>query len=395
MMTREQFVPYLDKVASGLEAACYGNEWRAQHWIKSEALTTSDFPVAFQTVNNAVIQAKLPQVTTTWEKVAQKVTATNFKKQNRMRLAHDSTNLMDKNAGYPRIPGSLPRVPEETEYQTIGYSASASDYTTAKNGVRVSFSWEAFLNDEWNQIKQFPDDMVELATNTQEVEAWRQYYVPPVNGPSGPQGGGGFNPAIFTPASNLTVGATINPVLSFDSLNAAITKVKMPPPTPASNTPRINPLQKWALIVPAALESLANAIVGATQTKRTIDGIEFLTNSTIQNVEVVVVNWLPWLAASNSYVQSTGWALVPYGGVGIYSEVVNLAFLAGYETPELRIKADQGQALGGGALNPYSGSFDHDNIEIRLRNFVKGNVMDTSGVGIAWSKGTATGNSTA
>lgn len=385
---------YLNEVGSGLLAACYENNWRAQHWVKTEALTTSDFPAAFQTVSNAMMQAKLPEVPTTWEKIAQKVTATNFKKQSRMRLGSDSTNLMDKNAGYPRIAGSLPRVPEETEYQTIGYSASTADYTTAKNGVRVSFSFEAFLNDEWGQIKQFPADMVELATNTQEVEAWRQYYNPPTQGPSGPQGGGGFNPLIFTPAANLTT-TVINPVLDFASLNAALTKVKLPPPTPTGQTPRVNPLQKWALIVPASLEATANAIVGATQTKQTIGGVEFLTNSTIQNVEVVVVNWLPWLTAAGNYAQTTGWALVPFGGVGIYSEIVNLAFLAGFETPELRIKADQGQALGGGALNPYSGSFDHDNIEIRLRNFVKGNIMDTSGVGVAWSKGTGNGTSAA
>ena len=52
--------------------------------------------------------------------------------------------------------------------------------------------------------------------------------------------------------------------------------------------------------------------------------------------------------------------------------------MAGYETPDLRQKADQGQALGGGAISADQGSFDDDTIWFRCRHIVGAAKGDTT-----------------
>ena len=47
-----------------------------------------------------------------------------------------------------------------------------------------------------------------------------------------------------------------------------------------------------------------------------------------------------------------------------------VGFLAGYETPDMRYKADQGNSLGGGSLSADAGSFDDDTIYYRVRHIV-------------------------
>jgi len=363
---------YQRRIAGTLMEAFDGN-LIAQLRLKVEAISTADFPVAFQQVNNAAIQAKLAEYTPVWPAVARRVTVDNLLPAREMRLDQDTTNLLDTNGGYARIPGTLPRVPELTEYPTINFTASKTEYSTAKNGARVHFSWEAFKNDQWSQIQQLPGDLAELAQNTEETEAFRQYYA-----------ANGFNTLMFPVAANLAP----NPVLTMQSLEMAIAQALVAPPTPAGNRPRRNTNNKWALLIPPALEMTAKAILNATQIKITdANGTEFLTNNPISGVVPVVVPWLSLIATGTTYANTTGWALVPYGGEGYYGNTVTNVYLRGLEVPELRIKNDQGQALGGGSLSPYDGSFDYDGIQIRLRQFVKGNIENNFGT--VWSKGTA------
>jgi hypothetical protein len=378
---------YDKKVRDGLMEACDGNR-KAQWAIKAEAFSTADFPVAFQKVNQLVMQARLAEYTPVWTSVAKRVAMDNLKLARSMRLDIDTTNLPANNGGVPRIPGTLPRIPEGTEYPGFGFTASEYEFGTAKNGGRIAFTWESFQNDDWGQIADLPNQMVELAVNTEETEIFRQYY----------SLAGGFNPQMFVAAQNLNTtgvytGGTINPALSLNSLQAARAAAVQPPPTPAGNRPRLNTNNRWALLVPASLEATANQILGITQIKTTdAQGNEYLTTPQLGGITVVVVPWINYLTAGGNYAQTTGWALVPFGGESIYGETVIGATLRGRETPQMRIKNDQGQALGGGALSPYEGDFDADSIQIRIAQWFKGNAV--SNFGCIWSKGTGAGNNT-
>ena len=44
------------------------------------------------------------------------------------------------------------------------------------------------------------------------------------------------------------------------------------------------------------------------------------------------------------------------------------AFLRGYESPDMRYKANAGQRLQGGDISPLEGSFDIDDIQTRVRH---------------------------
>jgi hypothetical protein len=46
------------------------------------------------------------------------------------------------------------------------------------------------------------------------------------------------------------------------------------------------------------------------------------------------------------------------------------AFLAGHEQPDLRVKADTGFRVGGGAISALEGSFEIDDIQYRGRHIV-------------------------
>jgi hypothetical protein len=372
-MKLESFTTYEFKVWDRLMEALDGNRI-AQAQVKAEAFSSADFPLAFQRINQMTLQSALETYQPVWPAVGKRVVLDNLKPARSFRLDVDTTNLLNNNGGKPRVPGTLPRIPEGTEYPGFTFTQSEYEYGTAKNGGRISMTWEAFQNDDWGQIAALPNQMLDLATWTEESEVFSQYYVMT----------GGYNPTLFGTANNLTG----NPALTLNSLQAAKAMAVLPPPTPAGGIPRRNTNQRWALLVGTAQEAAADQLLGITQIKSTdANGNEFLTNPNLSGIVRVTVPALPYLAASNSYVQTTGWALVPYGGESYYGETVIGATLRGRETPQLRIKNDQGQALGGGALSPWDGDFDADSIQIRIAQWFKGNAV--SNFGMVWSKGNA------
>lgn len=367
----ESFTPYELRVWDGVMDAIEGDR-RAQAQIKAEAFSSSDFPLAFQKINQFALQTALETYQPVWPAVGKRVTLDNLKPARSFRLDVDTTLLPTQNGGKPRIPGTLPRIPEGTEYPGFTFTQSEYEFGTAKNGGRISMTWEAFQNDDWGQIAALPNQMLDLATWTEESEIFSQYYTT----------AGGFNPQLFGTANNLPG----NGALTLNALQAAKAMALTPPPTPAGGIPRRNTNQRWVLLVGSALEVAADALLAITQIKSTdANGNEFLTSPNLGGISRVTVPMLPYLSAAGNYVQSTGWALVPYGGESYYGECVIGATLRGRETPQLRIKNDQGQALGGGALSPWDGDFDADSIQIRIAQWFKGTAI--SNFGMVWSKG--------
>lgn len=355
--------------------ALRGN-WRAQLQLKKEALSTADFPGFFQRVNNAVMQGSLATYEPTWQRVAKRLVADNLREQREMRLDVVNTGLPRTGGGTTRLAASLPRIPELTPFPTIGFTASGAGYRTAKTGVRVDFSWEAFREDEWGQIRNFPDQMRTLAENTIETEAWSQYIIST-----------GFNPAMFPSSHNLAG----NPALTLGSLGNAIVQASKPPATPADQRPRINPQTRWGLLVPPNLTMTAEAILGARDIEFTdANNTKYRTDNVVRGkVEVVEMGWWDTLSASPTY-DTTAWAIVPLNGQGPYGTTAANVFLNGADVPELRIKNDAGSLLGGGELSPYEGSFENDSIQIRLRFFVAGATLGNDNT--VWSKGTGAAN---
>ena len=127
-------------------------------------------------------------------------------------------------------------------------------------------------------------------------------------------------------------------------------------------------VQAYVLVVPPALEFTARKIIDATEIRTTDAG----------GNTVIMGNWLrgkvklvvePWLSVLDQGANAAStWYLLPdpqSSRPALYT-----AFLRGNEAPDLRVKADGGQRVGGGQVPAEDGSFDVDDIQYRVRHVV-------------------------
>lgn len=366
---------FLQDKALELTEAINGNI-NAQFKVRQEALTTSDYPAMFGQIISGIAEQQYTELDLVWPTVAKQEYVDGFSRERQLELraTTDTSNLPGEVGGYETQLNSLPAVPELSPYPEIGFVEGSVEMWTRKTGARVGFSWESFKSDRWSQIQRLPGDLAKLASMTDEMNIWSLLF-----------GGEGFNTSTFT-ADTMLAG---NPALSIESLQAAMAKAKAFPAVVAGKRTRANTIRKWALVVPTSLGLRARSILSVTEMEVVEAGTTYKRSVDFGgDIEVVEVPWIPNLATtvSGNYA-STMWALVPYGGQG--SEVTSIASVSmrGHESPELRIKNDAGNAIGGGTLDPYAGSFDNDDIQIRIRHINNGQVLDPQRLGFVASKG--------
>ena len=284
--------------------------------------------------------------------------------------------------GFARKPGSLPHIPELGEYPAIGMTASTNSISVGKFGARFPFSWEAWSNDDYGVIAQIPDGLVTLAKRTEDTETFGVLL-----------DASGWNAANWPSTSYLQaatingISTTINDVLTRESLSAALMQAKTIPPPNVSGESYLNLIQKWALVVPPNLVPIAQYILQAQQLRIT-DGagtVSVMDNALGQYFEIVETPYIQTLSGQSTY-KSTMWGITPINGQGTNAPTIVTTFLRGEETPELRIRDEAGDTLAGGELSDYSGSFDNDSIDIRVRYFCGAYL--TSREGTVLSKGT-------
>jgi hypothetical protein len=117
----------------------------------------------------------------------------------------------------------------------------------------------------------------------------------------------------------------------------------------------------------------ARKVLNATEIRSTDDnGNTIIESNYLAGVVQLVVN--PWQSViDQSATAATTWFLVP-DPAGPRTALA-VGFLRGHDTPDLRVKADTGNSLGGGAIAAEDGSFDDDTIQYRVRH-----VLGASGV---------------
>ena len=106
------------------------------------------------------------------------------------------------------------------------------------------------------------------------------------------------------------------------------------------------------------------SILAIREIRTTVSGVETLTVNALANVSYVVE---PMLDAFHTHAKAAGtWFVVPKPGGP--KPALWTAKLRGHEQPDLRVKADQGNRVGGGAIAYDEGSFEIDTIEWRVRH---------------------------
>lgn len=310
-----------------LQQAWSGN--RMASLAVHEALSTSDlFKSAAGDVLDRALLAQYEAMPTQWGKFATRTTVKDFKKK----------YLRELQGARARFE----RVPELTEYPSADYSVSERTIQVGKFGRRFGYSFEANINDELGELQAVPNEFATGARLTEDYEALKQLVNPATGAP---------NTSFFTaPRGNLGTGA-----LTQANLQTAITTVSTKRDT-TGNLLSPGPLQ---LVVGPALQFTAQRVLDQTELRTTNGNVVTAEPNPLRGkITLTVMENLPGAA----------WFVLPLPSAP--RPAFYVAFLTGYETPDLRYKNDQGTRVGGGAIGPDEGNFDVDAVYWRARHIV-------------------------
>mgnify|MGYP003691834367 CR=1 FL=1 len=299
----------------------------------NEALTTSDLA---QFASGAVIEREMLQnydaLPTQWPKFLTPTTLANFKPKYMSQLELGSQVFKDvpERAGYPMAQG-----PELEEYPIRG----------KKTGLLWGFSFEAQVNDDLEQLMLVPNQMPQMAIDTEDDRGLRLL----INLETG-----ALNTAFFN-VGNGNIGTL---ALNATNLEAVLTslRTKRDPKTGA-----IIPAGRLQLVVGYALEAQAERLlnVDRVQVSDGAGGFTFEPNPLRGKVDLVV----------NEKQLGESWIVMPKPGTARRSPFW-FGRVRGFERPDFRYKADQGRAIGGGDIVVNQGSFDDDTIWYRGRHIM-------------------------
>ncbi len=308
-----------------------------------EAMSTSDLFVSVTgDVLDRELVARYNDLETQWAAFASRTTVRNFKPK----------KMVDILGGR----SVLERVPELTEYPQAQYDTREYSIEVEKFGRRFGFSWEAGINDDLDELQTVPDQFATAARVTEDVNALALVADPVTGAP---------NTAFFKNYSGDAIkGPDTTPTtlaLTSENLSTAITAVK----SRRDHQGNLVAPGRLILMVGVAQEMNARRILNATMIRttsgsRSTDEPNWLNGA----VDLVVHNRL----AGNA------WFLLPAPATA--RPAIAVAFLRGFETPDIRVKANTGQSLGGGALGQDAGSFEIDDTQYRIRHVNGGATMD-------------------
>lgn len=304
-----------------------------------EALTTSDL---FRSAAGEVLDIEMLQAYETievqWKKIATSTSLRNFKPK-------DLRTLMMGSAGFQKVPELNP-YPMGT-----GPAITEAFISVAKFGERWAYSFEAQINDELGELQSVPRQWGTRAGYTEDDAVLAQLANPVTGAP---------NTAFFNATNkNLGTGA-----LTADNLMTAMQNVKTSKVDANGRMLRAPQLQ---LVTGPGLSIQANLVLNSNfirYTDSTTGQVTELSNPFQGVVQHVEMANLPGKA----------WFILPVPNSA--RPAFFLGHLVGYETPDLRFAADQGQSISGGALGQSAGSFENDSIAYRVRHICGAAVGD-------------------
>ncbi|UVY83799.1 Mu-like prophage major head subunit gpT family protein [Brachybacterium sp. NBEC-018] len=302
-----------------------------------ESLTTSDFPVLLGQGYQRKLLAQYQLIDPVWQQYSVRSLVPNFKKQ----------RLVDILGGAR----GLSRVAEATEYPTRDFDEKEYDFSVEKYGDRIPLTWEMLINDELGAFRNL--DQV-LAADARFTE--------------GTVTADALLNAGRTDLNTSFFGTVANDALTADALKAAIEALSSKRNSAGQTI--VRPSLK--LVVAPGLEFIAKELVAAVEVRTTNGNRTTVMNNPLAGVVDVVVE--PNLLRNTNAKANTTWILVPAPGAA--RPAVVTGFLQGQESPDLRVKNDQGVRPGGGSIGSGEGSFDDDTIQYRVRHVVGAAVID-------------------
>lgn len=354
---------------TSLKEALAGN--RIEQARLKEAITSDQLAPMFIRAADVRFQEAYEAYETIWSRIAEKFLLNDFRKASLLTLKQDLSDG-EVNGGMKTPFGTLPKVPELTSYPMLKYTADGAFVTTDKHGARLQFSFEAFINDDWNLIERFPKDAGELAARTEDLLVLLQLFDTNLTG---------LRADVFTDDNQTKIDLTKVPddlkgsatgaagavPLSFDAVVAArhqaIATIRDGRPTYVPNG--------FILVTNPALAEVAKGYARISEVRVTNGRRTEIQANPLADLEVVT---------SDLIVGTKAWVLVPKGGKAGSKSVLVKTGMRGREAPELRVHNATGQLLGGGAVDYREGSFDNDDAEIRVRQIAGAGLVNYDGI---------------
>lgn len=307
-----------------------------------EAFSTSDFTLAAFAAIDQEMVAQYEERTSAWKEYTKTTTVRDFKPKHLRSVGREKFGL--------------DRVPELTEYPAVdGLKADDKTISVSKFGNRYAISWEAWVNDEAiDEIGDIPAWFSQAADETEAITA-----------ASNLVSTSGVNTDFFKSGNGNAPTAL---PLTLENLDAALEAVRS-----RKDGKRVIAAPNLKLVVGPSLQTTAERILAVREIRTTVGDTETVSGNYLAGSVSLVVD--PALEVVNQGAKAAGtWFLLPDPNGP--RPAVYVAHLRGHETPEIRVKADTGTRVGGGAIAAQDGSFDIDDIQYRVRHVVGGAAID-------------------
>lgn len=342
----------LEAAAALLGSAMRGDKIAAGRF--AEAMTTTDLRFNAAQLVTAEFIPQFDEAERTWTQIAGTRVVKSFEPVRLQSLYGDLTGSGIREGG-----GAV-RVPEDAPYPHITVTGVEAFYQKiAKNGFRFGYTWESAINDAEGFFAGLPAEMLRVALDTEEAEVYDALIdgvAAAITAGKTVKLAGGTLPdgSVVKPNSKVTPEAIWQSIL--ESSNREV------------NGRKIGRLSRYNIIVPVGQKmflewKLGQAIIAIQDGSVTLgpgDRSVFNSINIIESDKIGLVN-------------ADEWYVVPAPG-SYRRPLLELARLRGHETPELRVENAAGNYLGGGAVSPFEGSFDTDNIDYRFR-YVAGGLL--------------------
>lgn len=334
--------------------------WKA---TLEEASKTSDFPYLL----GDVIDRKLMAAYTAAPKVMRQIVRVDPHVPNFNTVKRDA---------FDAILTPMQQVPEQGNYTATEAVESQYTYALKKWGKLYLLSWEAWINDDLGAFNRLPGGLAESAMATEDYFLTKLFW--DANGPLDAYFAHATLGQKAVSALPLTIANLETAIAQMTGSGGSSTNYLSDAGMPIVNIPKY-------LVVPPSLMMEATRILATTQaawtspsaTSGTAD-ISAALRGTLNVVatmglQLIVNPWIPVVVTSGTKGQTT-WAL--------FSQSIpcaELGLLNGHNTPELFMKASGSQYMGGGAADPFSGSFENDTVAYKCRYCFNGVRLDPRG----------------
>lgn len=351
----------LGAVKNLFEAGLRGDRVAAAQFTESISTSDAIFNAAYLT--SIQVLEQFDAAPRTWSQIATVRELPDFKPAVLQGIFGGFEGLARDDASGVNPAGIAPVVPEASQYPyaTIG-DVEAAYGRLKKRGFKVGFTWEARINDAIGFFEQLPQEMLNVALDTEEYEVYSAL----TNGVTAAQQLDGGT--VFT-------GDTVpaNAPLSRNAILRAIFELSQR----EINGRKVQVTGGYNLVVPVGAGAAARYVLSQQVIEETSGSLKLTVSD--QASELGSVN-----VVESAYVSGTNWYLIPAPNA-VRRPLLELGRLRGAAAPELRVHNVTGNYAGGGAVAPFEGSFDNDTIDMRLRYPVTGILWDANL--IVWSTG--------